>query len=178
MGLNVISVLNCQLTLQAIQNPTDTEHYTPRSFAQDVFSIKKPKQANMAQISSSWGINSYHKRIVPKEKYWPKAEECWRQQPRLKSPEHTSVFNIPHKDPSPFQCYTRPVYLYAITWSETYASQQKYFYGCLIGSILFAILKRKWSHELSRWIVPHRIGVPISFFLFVNIILSVRVWNW
>lgn len=129
----------------------------------------------MAQISSSWGINSYHKRIVPKGKYCPSAEEGWRQQPRLKSPEHTSVFNIPHKDPSPFQYYARPVYLYAITWSETYASQQKYFYGCLIGSKLFAILKQKWSHELSRWIVSHRIGVPISFFLFMNNILSVRV---
>lgn len=43
MGLNVISVLNCQLTLQAIQNPTNTDHYTPKKLHSGCFLNQETK---------------------------------------------------------------------------------------------------------------------------------------
>lgn len=43
MGLNVISVLNCQLTLQAIQNPTNTDHYTPQKLHSGCFLNQETK---------------------------------------------------------------------------------------------------------------------------------------
>lgn len=43
MGLNVISVLNCQLTLQAIQNPTNTDHYIPKKLRSGCFLNQETK---------------------------------------------------------------------------------------------------------------------------------------
>lgn len=71
MGLNVISVLNCQLTLQAIQNPTNTDLYTPQKLHSGCFLNQKTKTGKHGSDFLILGINSYHKRIVPKGKYWP-----------------------------------------------------------------------------------------------------------